>query len=131
MDWPHAREESVEALMAALITVGVAMSYAGNSRPASGSEHHLSHFFELTGIERRRPYLLHGIDVGYATVMTCRMREQALRGRPITAPLVRDVAAWEAAVGRVFGRRRAGNPPPAGRRAGGVGSAPPGDGKMG
>lgn len=72
--------------MAALITVGVAMSYAGNSRPASGSEHHLSHFFELTGIERRRPYLLHGIDVGYATVMTCRMREQALRGRPITAP---------------------------------------------
>lgn len=101
--------------MAALITVGVAMSYAGNSRPASGSEHHLSHFFELTGIERRRPYLLHGIDVGYATVMTCRMREQALRGRPITAPLVRDAAAWEAAVGRVFGRRRAGNPPPAGR----------------
>ena len=97
------REESVEALMAALITVGVAMSYAGNSRPASGSEHHLSHFFELTGIERRRPYLLHGIDVGYATVMTCRMREQALRGRPITAPLVRDAAAWEAAVGRVFG----------------------------
>lgn len=42
------REESVEALMESLLLVGVAMSFVGNSHPASGSEHHLSHFFELT-----------------------------------------------------------------------------------
>ncbi|MFR8331269.1 MAG: iron-containing alcohol dehydrogenase [Oscillospiraceae bacterium] len=38
------REESVEALMESLLLVGVAMSFVGNSHPASGSEHHLSHF---------------------------------------------------------------------------------------
>lgn len=46
--------------MESLLLVGVAMSFVGNSHPASGSEHHLSHFFELTGLERNRPYLLHG-----------------------------------------------------------------------
>ena len=38
-------EESVKVLMEALVGVGIAMSFAGNSRPASGSEHHLSHYF--------------------------------------------------------------------------------------
>ena len=40
-------EESVRVLMEALVIVGVAMSFAGSSRPASGSEHHLSHFLKL------------------------------------------------------------------------------------
>lgn len=72
------REESVEALMESLLPVGVAMSFVGNSHPASGSEHHLSHFFELTGLERNRPYLLHGLDVGYATIITSRLRERVM-----------------------------------------------------
>ncbi len=69
-------EESIAALMEALIIVGILMSFIGNSRPASGSEHHLSHFFEISGIVKNLPYLTHGIDVAYSTVVTARIREK-------------------------------------------------------
>ena len=72
-------EESVRVLMEALVVVGIAMSFAGSSRPASGSEHHLSHFFEITGIVRGEDYFPHGIDVAYSTVVTARLREQLLQ----------------------------------------------------
>lgn len=71
-------EESVKVLMEALVVVGIAMSFAGSSRPASGSEHHLSHFFEITGIVNREEYFPHGIDVAYSTVVTASLREKLL-----------------------------------------------------
>ena len=70
------RGESVAALMEALVVVGIMMSFAGSSRPASGSEHHLSHFFEITGIVHGKEYLPHGIDVAYSTVKTAALREK-------------------------------------------------------
>ena len=69
-------EDSIKTLMEALILVGVAMSFAGNSRPASGSEHHLSHYFEITGIVDGTEYLPHGIDVVYSTAVTSKIREK-------------------------------------------------------
>ena len=69
-------EESVGTLMEALIIAGVAMSFLGNSRPASGSEHHLSHFFEITGILDKEEYFPHGIDVLYSTFITAKIREK-------------------------------------------------------
>ena len=71
-------EESVKVLMEALIMVGIAMSFAGSSRPASGSEHHLSHFFEITGIVHKQDYFPHGIDVAYSAVITAQLREKLL-----------------------------------------------------
>ena len=68
--------DSIAALFEALIVVGILMSFVGNSRPASGSEHHLSHFFEISGIVMDLPYLTHGIDVAYSTVITARIREK-------------------------------------------------------
>ena len=70
--------ESVQALMEALVIIGILMSFAGSSRPASGSEHHLSHFFEITGILEAAPYFPHGIDVAYSTVVTAQLREEIL-----------------------------------------------------
>ncbi len=72
-------EESVKKLMEALIIVGIMMSFAGSSRPASGSEHHLSHYFEIVGIEKKEPYLAHGIDVVYSTVATAALREKLVQ----------------------------------------------------
>jgi len=72
-------EESIKTLMEALIIVGIAMSFAGNSRPASGSEHHLSHFFEITGIVDGTDYLPHGIDVVFSTWVTSKIREMLLK----------------------------------------------------
>ena len=71
-------EESVKNLTEALIVVGIMMSFATTSRPASGSEHHLSHFFEITGIVKGEPYFPHGIDVAYSTIITAEIRESIL-----------------------------------------------------
>ena len=82
-------EESVKALMEALIIIGILMSFAGSSRPASGSEHHLSHFFEITGILDGTPYFPHGIDVAYSTVITAKLREKIL-SRPFPSAIYRS-----------------------------------------
>lgn len=71
-------EESIQTLMEALVIIGILMSFAGSSRPASGSEHHLSHFFEITGILSGTEYFPHGIDVAYSTVITAQLRETLL-----------------------------------------------------
>jgi len=71
--------KSIKALMEGLIVVGIMMSFAGSSRPASGSEHHLSHFFEIVGIVEGKPYLAHGIDVAYSTVITADIREKIVK----------------------------------------------------
>ncbi len=71
-------EQSAKTLMEALVIIGIMMSFAGSSRPASGSEHHLSHFFEITGLVHGADYFPHGIDVAYSTVITAKLREKLL-----------------------------------------------------
>lgn len=78
---------AIGALMEALVAVGILMAYVGNSRPASGSEHHLSHFFEIVGIERNEEYLAHGIDVCFSAVETAKLREKLLS--------IDDISAYE------------------------------------
>ena len=96
-----AREEgAVGALMEALVVVGIAMAYVGNSRPASGSEHHFSHYFEITGILNNTPYLAHGIDVVYAAVLTAKLREKILASVPERRAF--DEAAWMKDVERIY-----------------------------
>ena len=95
-------EEAVGALMEALVLAGIAMAFAGSSRPASGSEHHLSHYFEITGLLENKPYFPHGIDVAYSTVITAQIRQKLL-----AAPFPRqgvpfDRADWEVNMRRVY-----------------------------
>ena len=70
--------DAVYALMEALVAVGILMAYVGNSRPASGSEHHLSHYFEIVGIVRGEEYFPHGVDVCYSAIETAKLREKLL-----------------------------------------------------
>ena len=70
--------EAIKTLMEALVGVGIAMAYAGNSRPASGSEHHLSHYFEIVGLLNNEPYFMHGTDVVYSSIYTQKLREKLL-----------------------------------------------------
>lgn len=93
-------EQAVGALMEALVTVGIAMSYVGTSRPASGSEHHLSHFFEITGILDNTPYFSHGIDVAYAAIETAKLREELLGIQPQRQAF--DRATWEKEIRRIY-----------------------------
>ena len=88
-------EAAVKTLMEALIGVGIAMAYVGNSRPASGSEHHLSHFFEVIGIMKNEPYFMHGTDVAFSAVYTQKLREKLLSlDEPVKAKAF-DKKKWE------------------------------------
>lgn len=60
-------------LMEALILSGLAMGLIGNSRPASGAEHHLAHFWEITALAEGRRHPLHGESVGAATAVSARL----------------------------------------------------------
>jgi glycerol-1-phosphate dehydrogenase [NAD(P)+] len=70
-------DSSMRALINALILSGVAMGLVGNSRPASGAEHHISHFWEMQALKERRPHHLHGTMVGVATVIVAHLYQSA------------------------------------------------------
>ncbi len=93
--------EAVSELMTALVVTGIAMSYVGNSRPASGSEHHLSHYFEITGILDGKPYLPHGIDVACSSVVTASVRKRIMYSEPEKRPFDRE--AYESEIKRIYG----------------------------
>ena len=105
-------EEAVGILMNALVGVGIAMAYVGNSRPASGSEHHLSHFFEVIGIMNDEPYFAHGTDVVYSAVYTQKLREELLalsyeevcRRAQQRAAQPFDWESWEAKIREIYGQ---------------------------
>lgn len=61
--YPERDTQGVKLLAQALLFNGVAMEMAGCSRPASGSEHLISHALDLLSEEPR----LHGLQVGLAT----------------------------------------------------------------
>ena len=45
------------------------MGFVGNSRPASGSEHHLAHYWEKSFLSENLPYPMHGHSVGVACLV--------------------------------------------------------------
>jgi len=70
------KPSAIRALTETLVLIGACLTLLSTTRPGSGSEHHLSHYFEITGLIDKKPYFLHGTDVGYATILTARLREE-------------------------------------------------------
>ncbi len=68
--------DACEALFDALTLSGIAMGMVGNSRPASGAEHHMSHYWEMDALKHHLPHALHGNAVGVATVVVARVYEE-------------------------------------------------------
>ena len=62
-------DDTLHHIMTALVLSGDVMLEWGNSRPASGSEHHLSHFWELEADRTGHAPHFHGHKVGVATVL--------------------------------------------------------------
>lgn len=94
---PHA----IRQLTTGLVQSGVAMAMVGSSRPASGCEHHASHFWDLLAARGERPHAPHGIQVGYATHFAMRLQRfayaddvQALKQPRAHDPLDADARAW-------------------------------------
>lgn len=68
-------ENAVKYLIDALILTGIAMGIVGNSRPASGAEHHLAHFWEMDALAKGMEHPLHGNLVGVGTVIVSSVYE--------------------------------------------------------
>jgi len=62
--------ENIETLIKGLIYSGIAMLMVDSSRPASGSEHHISHYLEMFGEKENIDLPYHGIKVGIGTLFT-------------------------------------------------------------
>ncbi len=54
------------SLMEALVLSGLSMLLSGCTRPASGAEHHIAHFWEMQYALMGRPQVFHGKKVGIA-----------------------------------------------------------------
>lgn len=67
------KEDFDKLLLESLVKSGELMTIVGNSRPASGSEHHIAHYLEFLGYN-----LYHGIKVGLATIYVIRLYEKLL-----------------------------------------------------
>lgn len=69
-------------IMEGLVFTGVAMSMVGNSRPASGCEHHISHYWETVFEQQGRRPAPHGHQVGIGTILILRLTEELRRKKP-------------------------------------------------
>jgi glycerol-1-phosphate dehydrogenase [NAD(P)+] len=61
----------LEVLVEGLILSGIAMNIAGNSRPASGAEHEISHAIDALFPKKAR---LHGYQVAFGTLVADKIR---------------------------------------------------------
>ena len=78
-----AREDAaIEAVFEGLVIGGVAMAYAGVSRPASGVEHYFSHVWDMRGLEFGTQVDLHGIQCAMATVKAVELYEKVMEMTP-------------------------------------------------
>lgn len=62
-------------IMEGLVLSGVAMSLYGNSRSASGCEHHMSHYWEMIFEQRGERPVPHGTQVSVGTVLVLKLVE--------------------------------------------------------
>lgn len=106
---PQRDPQAVEAVAEGLVIAGIAMAYAGISRPASGLEHYFSHMWEMMALERGESYDLHGIQVGVGTLLTLKLYKRIRTVIPDRERAQRhmnafDPAKWEEQVRRIFGK---------------------------
>ncbi|MHC1692599.1 MAG: sn-glycerol-1-phosphate dehydrogenase [Sphaerochaetaceae bacterium] len=62
--------KTVGNIMEGLILSGIAMSFAGVSRPASGVEHYFSHIWDMRALEFNTRNELHGLQVSVGTALS-------------------------------------------------------------
>ena len=86
---PHRDLEGVRLLGTALMLNGISMGVCGSSRPASGSEHLISHALDSLS---RKP-ALHGLQVGVATYLVSLLQKQ---NSETIAELFKKTGFWDA-----------------------------------
>lgn len=85
---PETEREYTVKVMEALLLSGLAMQLTGNSRPASGAEHHMSHLWEMHCINKDSD-ALHGEKVGVGLLYVLREYHEYLKN--IDADGIRNI----------------------------------------
>lgn len=100
--------ELIGDIMSALLLTGASISLYGSSRPISGAEHHMSHYWEVLGEQRGKPYAMHGEQVAVGTVQALMLIEELKNTAPDfdrarKAAAAYDAAEWEKEIRRAYG----------------------------
>ncbi|HUX50917.1 MAG TPA: sn-glycerol-1-phosphate dehydrogenase [Spirochaetia bacterium] len=82
-----------EALFEGLVVSGLGITLVHSSRPASGAEHHISHFLEMQHERGNAPRLYHGESVAVGTYLV-----STLYHKFVSRPFAEIRAAVEAAI---------------------------------
>ena len=69
-------EEAIAAVFEGLVIGGIAMTYAGVSRPASGVEHYISHVVDMRTAQFGTPEDIHGIQCAVGTLISVKLYEK-------------------------------------------------------
>ena len=77
-------EDAAESVLEALIFTGIAMHVAGVSRPGSGDEHIVSHFWECKKLQHGQISDFHGKKCGVATVLVNRIYHKMVEREQVT-----------------------------------------------
>lgn len=102
-------DAAIRAVFEGLVIGGIAMTYAGVSRPASGVEHYFSHVWDMRGLEFGTPVDLHGIQCAQATVLSAKLYEAVKSITPnkeTAEAFVKDFSydAWRKTLREFLGR---------------------------
>lgn len=108
---PRLKEKDPEVLgdvMTGLVISGTAISLYGDSRPASGAEHHMSHYWETVMDQRGVRGSMHGEQVAVGTVAVLMLAEELLKVTPDFAAAANkaqkyDKSLWEKEIRRAYG----------------------------
>lgn len=87
-------KDAVQAVFEGLVIGGVAMNYAGCSRPASGNEHYISHIVDMRAVEFGTAEDLHGLQCAIGTLETLRLYEKLLAVKPDKEKALAHAAAF-------------------------------------
>ncbi len=88
-------DEALRAVFEGLVASGIAMNYAGLSRPASGVEHYFSHIWDMRGCEFGTSVDLHGIQCGVATLISLKLYEQIRKITPDSEKALKSAAEFD------------------------------------
>ena len=101
-------EAAVRQLTEGLILSGMAMAFAGLSRPASGLEHYISHVWDMQAVDQGVQPELHGIQVGLGTLLSVQMYNHMPRATPDKHFALKRAAdfdrlKWQSQMQTIFG----------------------------
>ncbi|MCL2188234.1 MAG: sn-glycerol-1-phosphate dehydrogenase [Defluviitaleaceae bacterium] len=85
--------QAAAVIMEGLVLSGLAMTLTNLTRPASGAEHVVAHFWEIKKLEKGLPSDFHGKKVGVATILIASMYHLLTKRQNMT--FTQEVVDWD------------------------------------